>query len=303
MSAGPRGCDSPNLPFSEPGNKCRCGAYLLNCFRDNRQKNDFVRGVDLEPIRTIEWIVTQHAPFSKILTTNATVRAGLQDVQFARDRYYRTGDPPDVNVDVPEGPRARPIEYGGGILTTLKFTSFAEAVRLTVAAEWEDFLCAPLKSNGVTAKEMVALGGAEPWIQYVPSAELTKMNGCSDCHARLENVLIAFKAFGSPFFGLHSDRKRLAAGQVGFYVRDGRDHRGDGPATPQWIGEMIGKMPEFSSCIARKVSELIYGADEVPTVVSERLRRSFMRTQDFATLVEDAVVARYADDSRSPEVP
>src|SRR5262249_52530052 len=106
--------------WNPAGEVCKCGPNLMNCARDGKQLNALIDATNGEPIRTIQHVVQAREPFSNVLTMRSTVRAGLAELHYAKNRYYRTGtfsmDPPD------EGPEAklrdRDPEFEGGVLTT-----------------------------------------------------------------------------------------------------------------------------------------------------------------------------------------
>jgi hypothetical protein len=80
---------------------------------------------------------------------------------------------------------------------------------------------------------------------------------------------------------------------IGFYVHDHTDLRGEAPASIQWIGEMIGRQPEFTACLVDRSEQIVFGGYPVPPEVHARANQQFGATQDLAQLIEDLVIARH----------
>jgi hypothetical protein len=78
-----------------------------------------------------------------------------------------------------------------------------------------------------------------------------------------------------------------------FYVRDENDQRAEGPATPAWLGEMFRQQPEFATCIADKTLAYVFGGYPIRPSLRASLLAKFRRGEDLASLIEDAVVARF----------
>lgn len=274
------------------GSPCRCGPSLWNCAKDDAQANALAKATAEEVTRTMEHVIRDHGRFSTVLTMGESVRSGLGDFVYARNRAFHTGklviDPATEATTL----RPRDPEFAGGLMTmpfTLWLTDSAR--RIVVARLWEDFLCTPLVSTAVHADQLFQL--SDPSLRAHAHMELTTKVGCRDCHARIENVLQATSSFPS-FAGMRFRSEAGFAGTSNFYVRDSTDLRGTGPSTPLWIGEMIGKQPEFTGCMVTKVETLFFGDDPVPGDLHQRWLRTFQKTEDMATLIEDVVVGRFA---------
>jgi hypothetical protein len=76
-------------------------------------------------------------------------------------------------------------------------------------------------------------------------------------------------------------------------VRDEHDMRGEGPATPAWLGEMFRKQPEFATCMADKTLAYVFGGYPVTPSLRTSLLARFRRDEDVAALLEDALIARF----------
>jgi hypothetical protein len=280
------------------GSPCRCGPSLWNCAKDDAQATALAKATADEVTRTMEYVIRDHRRFSTVLTMGDTVRSGLGDFVYARNRAFHTGKlalDPAVEATTP---RPRDPEFAGGLLTmpfTLWLTDSAR--RIVVARLWEDFLCTPLLSTAVHADQLFQL--SDPSLRAHAHMELTTKIGCKDCHARIENILQATSSFPS-FAGMRFRPEAGFAGTSNFFVRDSTDLRGTGPSTPLWVGEMIGKQPEFAGCMVTKVETLFYGDDPVPGQLHQSWLHAFEQTEDMATLIENVVVGRFASASPAP---
>jgi len=281
-------------PGSEPI-ACRCGENLINCTRDHVQHGQISAALAEEPIRTIQFVMQRHEPLSRALTMNATVRSDLADFFYARDRAVRTGTlsypPADPTRHATLRPRDAP--YGGGVLTTTIYLYYNDARRVQAGTIWDDFLCTPLASTAVHAEAMFAGALRAQRVRHHATPQLGRMTGCQNCHARLESVVAAYSGFTSSMYGMRYIADAQLHDTIGFYVRDHTDLRGEAPASIQWIGEMIGRQPEFTSCLVERSEQLVFGGYPVPPDVHARSSQQFAATQDLAQLIEDLVVARY----------
>jgi len=281
-------------PWAEPST-CRCGENLINCTRDQVQYDQMAAALAEEPIRTIELVVQRHEPLSHALTMNATVRSDLADFVYARNRAFHTGTLSFPRADPTRRATLRPRDtpYGGGVLTTPAYLYFDDARRIPAATIWDDFLCTPLVSSAVHAEAMFASALRAHRVRFHATPQLGQMTGCQDCHARLESVVAAYSGFTSSLYGMRYVPGAQLHDAIGFYVHDHTDLRGEAPASIQWIGEMIGRQPEFAACLVDRSEQILFGGYPVPPKVHTRASRQFAATQDLAQLIEDLVVARY----------
>jgi hypothetical protein len=286
-------CEATFVTHLNPRTTCRCGEMLLNCARDAQQREALTDAMRDEVVRTIQYVVQGHRPFADALTMQSSVRGDLGDFIYARYRYFKTGTFEYPRPDPAKPPTLRPRdpEFTGGILTSPMFLFFDPSRRLFVSMVWNDLLCIPHISTAVHASDMFNLGDAR--LRTREHIALAEMNGCRDCHARIENAVRAFLGFSVSSNGLRPSSQGPFAGTMQFYVADWRDLRGSGPATPEWVGRTIGSQPELTGCMVRKVEELIYGGYPVPELLDRHLRRRFATGQDLLALIEDAVVGRY----------
>jgi hypothetical protein len=291
MGDEPSYCEYPGVePFT-----CRCGENLINCTRDQVQYDQMVTALAEEPIRTLQFVMQRHEPLSHALTMNGTVRSDLADFFYARDRAFQTGTLALPRVDPTRRATLRPRDppYGAGVLTTAAYVYFDDARRVTAAEIWEDFLCTPLMSSAVHAEAMFAGTLRAKRVRVHATPELGRMTGCQNCHARLESVVAAYSGFTPAIFGMRYLPGAQLHDTIGFYVRDHKDLRGEAPASIQWIGEMIGRQPEFTSCLVQHSEQIVFGGYPVPADVHAYASRQFAATQDLAQLIEDLIVARY----------
>jgi hypothetical protein len=274
-------------------NQCRCGEHLMNCTRDEEQRRKVLAALDAEPIRTVQRVVQERRPFSDIFVRNETVRSDYAELYYARNRFFKTGELKLPRVLSEEAtPRPRDPEFGGGVLSVPVYLYFDDAYRIVVATIWNDFLCTPLNSRSVKAELLFGSTLTTTRLRFHASMELAKMPVCRDCHARLDNAMEAFMPFTSVFAGMRHEPSGQYNDPIAFYMRDANDARGQGPATVQWLGEMIAKQPEQAACIVNKVEALVYGGYPVPAAVDVQLKQDFARSQDFMALMEATMLAR-----------
>ena len=290
-------CEATYHEFLNPDSVCRCGEHLLNCARDEQQARQLDAAQPEEFIRTVQYVAMNHRPLGSIFTMNETVRSDLQEFVYARNRFLKTGkfEPlPSVSTSAEKRPTLRPRdpEFEGGVLTTPRILFADPSRRLLTEEVWRDFLCFNIGSLRVEASQVFHV--SDPRLRSREHIPLTKMFGCRECHARLENAITAFKNFTIASNGNRYIAPTSKPDPIGFYMKDSSDLRGTGPATPQWVGEMIARQPEFAQCMVKHVGELIYGDGLVPEVVSDSLRQGFEKDQDLAKLFESAVVFKYS---------
>jgi hypothetical protein len=290
---GPRFCESSVVVTRERAlRQCGCRQHLVNCAKDWDDVHRADKGLFEEPIRTMQYVITNHLPFSQALAMRDTVRDDYADFFYARNRYYQTGRFELASLDPakPATLRPRPNEFAGGVLTTWFYNWINNGPRPYVASVWETFLGTPFISSDVHANMMFNLqeGGT---LRTHDHMELTHQTGCKDCHVRLEYGMRAFRQFTPISIGYRSLPIMDPDLTTRFYVSGPTDLHGEGPATPLWIGEQIGKQPEFVASLVRRVEDLLYGGFPVPPRVHERLLADFGRDQDLARLLENATVA------------
>jgi hypothetical protein len=280
--------------FDLDGVLCGCGEHLVNCSRDAGQAKQLDADTKAEPLWTLQYVIQNHKPFTSVLTMNESVRTELGDFFYARNRFFR-GHPlelPPVHDHSKPTLKPRDSEFDGGLLTTPLFLFWEFSRRVIVSYLWEDFLCTPLQSSAVHASQMFELKDAK--LHTHDYIALAGMIGCKDCHARIENAVRALRGFTPTTDGYRFLSERVYAGPISFFVRDANDVRAEGPASPLWLGQTMSLQPEFDACIVNKVGELVYNGYPVPEMVSRSLRARFAESHDFATLFEDAIVARFA---------
>ncbi len=271
-----------------PGSTCRCGKYLLNCAQNEEQVDLLMGEAQAEAIGTMQYVMREHQPFERVLSMKETVRSDYADLFYARSKFYESGVlnlPPQLSEKATLRPR--PEEFGGGILSSERYLFFNFGRRVVVAEIWNDFLCSPFQSTDVNTHDL--LDAASPTLRSDEHMDLTTKIGCKDCHARLEYGIRAYSAFDA-YRGTRFERARQFDGVTKFFLHDSTDLRGAGPATPQWVGETIGKQPEFASCIVRRVEEVVFSGTKVPTNLHARLSSRFAEGHDLANLFEDTVV-------------
>ncbi|MBX7098449.1 MAG: hypothetical protein K1X89_12100 [Myxococcaceae bacterium] len=275
---------------------CGCGEHLLNCAPQGELAEQIGTAYSLEAVKTMQHVIQSQKPFGQVLTGNETVRSNHADFYYARDTYFRGGPlaiPPQSDKSAEAfSLRSRPPQYEGGLLTSPLFRYGDEAPRVLVSVLWWDFLCTVPLSLRVHAEQIFEL--KNPKLRSGDHMELAAKTGCRDCHARIENALKAFKGFVSSRVGQRSVPLDGPPETMKFYVRDSLDMRAEGPATPTWLGATLVSQPEFAGCMTKKVQEIVYGGEPVPTEVTRAMVSAFKKDQNLQTLIEDAVVARFA---------
>jgi hypothetical protein len=283
-----------------PRMPCGCGDRLVNCAPpdiDEKLNNAMYD----EPIRTAQEIIQHHKPFSDLLTANATMRSGWAEFPYARDLFYQTGELAFAEPEDPPKPelRARRSEYTGGILTA-PVNHFGFSPRRAISAMAENYLCMPFASQNVSASETLKLEGGK--LREHGLFQLASTYGCQNCHARLENGIRAFSGWTFDYIGERYAPAAQYVGDMQFYVRDHRDLRATGPATPEWFGRTLAGQPEFVDCVVRRVENFVYAGFPVPATEHARLAARFAHGMDFADLFEQ-VVSSWALDDAPPEPP
>ena len=292
----PRYCEySGQIGHTHGERVCRCGPNLMSCARDPQMQTDIYNAYLQEVVATIQYVIQKNLPFSRILTTNETVRNDFAEFFYARSRYLTTGklDYPKPDRTKPPTLRPRDTEFDGGVLSTYQtIYNGADSHRSTVWQLWESYLCTPLSSSNVVASEMFHVGGQEGQLRTAERIELTQKKGCEDCHRELEYAARPFfRGFPSQWQGQRYMPHTI--GDTKLYVGRAGEPRATGPATLGWLGSAMVAQPEFSACIVQKTEALVYAGLPVPAHVHGHLQETFKKAESFAALLEDAVVARY----------
>ncbi|HEY4181361.1 MAG TPA: hypothetical protein VGM90_31160 [Kofleriaceae bacterium] len=287
---------------------CKCGANLINCAPNMDVQKTLVQAFADEQTLTVQYVVQNHLPFGKILTLADSVRSDWADFFYARSQFIATKQ---WNYPKPTGEtklRSRPEPLTAGILSTWPWMVKTDSYRLIVREMWEQYLCQPLASRQVTPAEILtALGGPQNVSKGKFSdsvrMELTKAPGCQTCHKILENASRAMQGYTLMQNGGHYIPENAYHGDIQFFVGDVSSPRAEGPGTMQWLGETIAAQPEFNACMVKKVLGYVYDGFAYKPELAKLLEKKFTNGQDFAALVEDAVVARYLGtwpDSKTP---
>jgi hypothetical protein len=103
--------------------------------------------------------------------------------------------------------------------------------------------------------------------------------------------MIPFESFVLARMGMRTEPPKGEPIQARLYVRDESDLRGEGPATPEWIGATIARQPEFRSTIIAFFEDLVFGGYPVPQAVDRRVRAAFDETQDLYAAIEEITTA------------
>jgi hypothetical protein len=293
----PRSCEySGQIGHTHGERSCRCGANLTSCARDPQMQADLYNAYFQEVIATVQYVIQQDLPFSRILTMNETVRNDLADFFYARSRAFATGKLayPKPDRTRPASLRAREPHFDGGILSTYQtIYNGADSHRSTVWQLWEAFLCSPLASANVVADEMFHFEGQTGQLRTAERIELTTKQGCQDCHRELEYASRPLvRGYPSQWQGQRYTPH--AIGETKLFVGRGETTpRATGPATLGWLGAAMAAQPEFSACIVQKTEALVYAGLPVPPAVHAQLQQTFAKAQSFQALLEAAVIARH----------
>jgi len=117
--------------------------------------------------------------------------------------------------------------------------------------------------------------------------------GCQNGHKNLGNASKAMTGFTLVQHGSHFLSSRAYAGTLQFYLGSLEAPRAEGPATLAWLGKTISEQPEFNSCVVTKVLNYLYDGYDYSPDLKEQLEALFAVRQDFASMFESAVIARY----------
>jgi hypothetical protein len=270
---------------------CGCGPYLIYCARDEDMEQALKAAPIDEVVLTLKYVVENGRPFKDLLTMNATVRSGMGEYFYARSRFLKTGKFERWSLSAPPELRPRDSEYQGGLLSTPLFLYGDFSRRVVMVTEWSDFLCAPFRSIRVDDSTLLAAARSHPALRAAFHEELVTTPGCQNCHVRLEYGQMAVSGWVNGMLGMHYN-PALVVPTTKFYVQDQTDLRGEGPATPAWLGTMFASQPEFADCMVRKAAGIFYAGYPVPPQIHDRLREHFTTTWNMAELLEDAAIAR-----------
>lgn len=270
---------------------CGCGPSLMFCapFEQAMALGGALRE---EIRRTIQHVVAADRPLTDLFAMKETVRSGYGELFYARNRFFQTGRFEPPALDEPARLRPRDPEFSGGLLTTPLFLFF-ESRREVIASLWQDTMCTPFRSARVDPHVLLEAARSDPGLRVKEHLALASTPGCQNCHSRLEYGSRAFAGWQNAWFGQHFDTAlRQGASTTRFYVRDHTDLRGEGPASPAWLGQMIVAQPEHASCIVGKVLSFVYEGYEAPPPVRATLVERFRASPRLGPLLADAVVAR-----------
>jgi hypothetical protein len=290
-------CEATKPVGTADSSACGCGKLLLNCARDKAQEAEVVKAAIREPIDTAAYIVRNHRPFSEVLTGRATVRTAMGDFVYARQRYFRTG-----RFELAGGAQPRLLpradEVSAGMLTTPLYLYWVNAPRLLWVGWAKDFMCVVDNSANVDAHEIFKTNDIGK-LRATEQMHLAQQVGCRNCHARLEYGIRAYSGYPTAREGLRVMPERINPAGTRFVWSTPTDVRAEGVATPRFLAETAARQPEFAACTVQRVAELVYGGAPVPSDVEKHLSADFAVGEDWAHLLEEAVVARFVAGSRA----
>ncbi|HEX8109025.1 MAG TPA: hypothetical protein VF516_14935 [Kofleriaceae bacterium] len=279
-------------------NICGCGPNLIYC-APNEEIDWKIRGAaQAEFIDTIAYFIKSELPFQDILTTPATMRSRIGDFFYLKSRLL-AGEHVDWNElqGDDKAMRPRPWGLGGGVLSTPQVRWFDCADRVVIAHIWEDFLCIAQESNRVDTE--ILLHGTKTANLRRNLDHLAEVPGCRDCHARME--------FGSRFLEFSTGKDdgttyspERSPRESRIYGTSADDVLWEGHATSTNLGRVLSQQPQFVDCQVDKVLKRFYGNDPVPSGVRDELRDRFDRSRNFAQLLSDTAVARFAPSAPPP---
>ena len=269
---------------------CGCGPHLMFCGTDQQNMRTF-QATESEFVRTIGYVIKSNRPFGDILKMNETVRNGYAQLLQSRVEYFLHRKFQFPDLDPEPSLRPRPAVFEGGVLSTPAIL-FGDGPRTQTATVWKEFLCVPFLSVAVDTHTLLAeTRDQSKDIRAEALMYLTKTTGCQNCHMKLEHGVLARGGWQPAFLGSHFVVPTRTE-RTHFYVRDHRDHRGEGTASLGWLGQMITSQPEFVDCMVSKVSGIVYEGQPVPQPIHNELVRRFKEGQNMARLIEDTVVVR-----------
>lgn len=293
-----------NLQLQEAGRSqqesiCGCGPNLIYCAPDRALEQKLRDAVHAEYIDTIARVIKNHEPYQRIITANETVRSPLASFFYVKSQLL-AGEPVDwtaVQGDAKQL-RPRPWNLGAGVISTPLVRFFDDADRVVVAHVWQDFLCLPLTSSRVETD--VLIHNTKSATLRDSLDHLAEVPGCRDCHARME--------YGTRFlqFATGKDdgttfRPERAPRASRIYGLEATEVLWHGAATSSNLGAILAEQPSFVDCQVDKALALFYGNAAIPDALTASLRSQFGTHRDFARLLGDVAVARFAE--RAPAAP
>ena len=253
---------------TEHSTYCGCGSNLVYCFRDQEQRRAANRSVVGEVERTTADVVARDLPLRELFLKNETIRDAYAEMRYRRSRIAN-GEPADRVLadldswDAVNGDRLTPRAevYPGqqaGVLTTTHFLFHFMGPRLRIQGFNEALWCTEVKSQGVTAHMILALGTpdlrvGDGWKQ------LAEGPVCSTCHARLDWGLRFFS--GYPWVALGTDflNSEHASGVGKVFINGPDDLRATANLSAKDFAEIAVAQPEFGACMVHRVVEHVFG--------------------------------------------
>jgi hypothetical protein len=269
---------------------CRCGAFLLNCAKDEPQREEMVTAAQNEIVWTLQHVALK-GTLADLLLMPQSVRSSHAELDYLRGHLLTNGSIGEFDYDENAAPslRPRPDAYSSGILTTPHML-FYDQRRPIIALLYQSLLCDEFRASGVTAETLLDFGSKNPQLRASIMPGLAAAPGCQSCHAKLENGLLAFSEFTIQALGQRP--QPVADAEAKFYVGDHRDLRATGRPSVRWLGEQFAAQPELYQCIGKRIGNIAFGGYPVPDDVEQELVKLVHDEGGIEKAFEAAFVAR-----------
>ena len=259
-------CGGANLE-SARSTFCGCGPNLMNCTRDDAQREVVRRALREELVQTVAYLVERDLPLERLFTMNETVRTGYSELFYQRWQVIqgKRSAVGDFRAFASAGaltPREEtdPGQHAG-LLTAPHLLLYGDTPRARMRNYFNDMWCVTPASVDVTTEQVLGLGATDlrdgdGW------KKLAVMPVCTECHARLDHGMQFFRGYPSTYVGVVYDAHAAGDGPAGargsLYGQGANDLRGEAPLSPRGFAGLAVKQREFSRCMVRDVTDHVF---------------------------------------------
>ncbi len=253
----------PNITSAHLKDECGCGPYLMLCYRDEEQRNEMRAALYNEMTRTVQRNVEHNDPIAELFTQKDTFREPFAEFQERRNAVAYGQDPDVVFKDFDEWPEAGVFAprdeffpgHHAGLLTTATMLEALPGPRQRLQVYADNLWCLPTRSARVDTHAILDLP-TNFRVAREEAYKIAHMEGCEQCHARLDYALPYFDTYKNLAFTPPPEK----ISQAKFYINDLSDYRGEAPATPHGFATMAVSQPEFRRCMSERIVSQVFGA-------------------------------------------
>ncbi len=252
--------ESARSPF------CGCGPNLMNCTRDDTQREAVRQALRQELVRTVAYVVEHDLPLARLFTMNETVRTGYSELYYQRWQVIegKRAAVSDVRAFASAGQLAPRVEttpgQHAGLLTAPHLLLYGDTPRARMRNYFNDMWCVTPASVDVTTDQVLGLGvtdlrDGDGW------KKLAVMPVCTECHARLDHGMQFFRGYPSSYVGVVHDARAAEGGgeaRGSLYGHGAGDLRGEAPLSPRGFAELAVKQRELGRCMVRDVTDHVF---------------------------------------------